>query len=219
MVLFAAIALGLIIGLLSGGSFSGFSAAANRFNYLPVMFAGAIIQVLIFTPPIGTTDLVHDIGPYLYLLSISLTLFFLVTNRHIPGLKIVLVGAALNAAAIFANGGYMPTTEHALREAGRIDNVVAEEPDERLTHTNSVIAADDAHLIWDRDTPLLILGDMIALPSAFPLANVISIGDILIAIGATVAVVCVMRQKPNPKTPTPDHPVESEGSISKRDFD
>lgn len=212
MVLFVAIAIGIIVGLLSGGSFSGFTATAARFRYLPVMFGAALIQVLIFTRPVGTWEIVHRTGPALYLLSISMTLFFLFKNRKIPGLNIILIGAALNALVIFVNGGYMPSPESALREAGRIDNVIAEEPDEQLPHTNSVIADEDAALIFDRETPLLILGDIIPLPDALPLANVISIGDILIALGALLAVTRVMHYHPDPEPDrAPQRQAESQG--------
>lgn len=200
MVLFVAVAIGLIIGILSGGSFSGFSAAAARFRLLPVMLAAAIIQVIIFTPPIGRTDIIHETGAFIYVVTILATLLFLLRNLRIPGISIIALGALLNAVVIIANGGYMPAPESALVESGRHGNVVQSEADreagETLTHTNSTVADDDASLFFDSETPLLILGDIIAIPDQVPLANVISIGDILIAIGAMVAVVRVMHLKP-----------------------
>lgn len=190
MVLFFAVAAGLLLGFLLGGSTAGFGIA--RFRYLPLLMVALLIQVLIFTPLMGQMEIIHSIGPYLYMVSILLTLFVLSRNLHLPGLVIILIGAALNAVVIFANGGFMPTRADLLEEAGRLDQVRQSEESaasgERLTHTNSVIADDD--------TRLYFLGDTIAIPDAFPLANVISIGDIFIAIGAAVTIVLVMRLKP-----------------------
>jgi hypothetical protein len=127
-----------------------------------------------------------------------MTLFVLYKNLHIPGLSIILIGGVLNAVVIFANGGFMPTRADLLEEAGRLGNVQQSEEDaasgDRLTHTNSVIANDD--------TRLYFLGDTIAIPDGFPLANVISIGDIFIAIGAAVTTARVMRLKPEPEDET-----------------
>lgn len=199
MVLFSAVALGLIIGILSRGSFSGFAVGAARFRWLPLMIAAALVQVVIFTPPVGSREIVHNIGPYVYIATILATLVFLSANRHIPGLTVILAGTLLNATVIIANGGFMPSPESALREVGIYEEVrtIQESPDGGgLTHTNTVIAADDAGLFFDSGTPLLVLGDVIAIPDGIPAANVISIGDILIAIGAAIAVVRVMHMRP-----------------------
>lgn len=196
MVLFIAVAIGLLAGILTGGSFAGFSVA--RFRYFPLLIAAALIQVVIFTPPIGAYEIVHDTGRFIYMGTLLATLFVLLSNLHIPGLKIVLIGAALNALVIFANGGYMPSPESALRESGRYDHVVQEQADidagKRIPHTNSTITDDDTRLEY--------LGDIIAIPEGYPLANVISIGDIFIALGAAITVYRVMhlnhRDEPEP---------------------
>lgn len=190
MVLFFAVALGLILGFLLGGSTAGFGVA--RFRYLPLLMGALVVQVLIFTPLMGQMEIIHTTGPYLYMITTLMTLFVLYKNLHIPGLVLILVGGILNALAIFANGGFMPTSADLLQEAGRLENVQqskeSAQAGERLTHTNSVIAGDD--------TRLYFLGDTIAIPDGFPLSNVISIGDIFIALGAAVTVVLVMRLKP-----------------------
>jgi hypothetical protein len=193
LVLFFAVAAGLLVGFLLGGSTAGFGVA--RFRYLPLLMVALAVQVLIFTPLMGQMAFIHRIGPYLYMISTLITLFVLFKNLHIPGLSIILIGAVLNAVVIFANGGFMPTRAELLDEAGRLENVQQSEESaasgERLTHTNSVIADDD--------TRLYFLGDTIAIPQRVPLSNVISIGDILIAIGAAVATARVMRLKPEPE--------------------
>ncbi len=92
---------------------------------------------------------------------------FVWLNRRIPGLWIIAVGAASNATAITVNNGTLPASAAALRRAGlpvRSDEFV-----------NSGVLADPK---------LGFLGDVFAIPAGWPLANVFSIGDLLIVLGA-----------------------------------
>lgn len=188
MVLVLAVVLGLLIGFVSGGSLR--NASGLRIRYLPFLIAALVVQVLIFSSVLGDTDLVHDIGPYIYIATIVVSLAVMLLNFQIPGMPLIALGALLNMIVIVANGGYMPSPESALREVGIYDSVVVTE-EEKATGdyvlTNSTVAADD--------TRLRFLGDVIPLPDWFPFANVISIGDIFIAIGAAFAVVLVMHRR------------------------
>jgi len=73
------------------------------------------------------------------------------------------LGGALNATAITANDGVMPARAQALEAAGR--------PTVEEGFRNSAAVADP-YLAW--------LGDTFAIPSGVPLANVFSIGDVLV---------------------------------------
>ncbi|MDP9295166.1 MAG: DUF5317 domain-containing protein, partial [Actinomycetota bacterium] len=96
---------------------------------------------------------------------------FLVANRHISGLWLIGLGAALNFSAIFANGGVMPAAPHAIATAG-----LAADPG---VYSNSI----------PLDAPqLALLGDIFAIPASWPFSNVFSLGDVCIAIGAVVTV-------------------------------
>ncbi len=190
MVLLVAILLALAIGYLTGGSLA--QAHQARFRALPLFFGAAFVQVLIFTPLLGTRGFIHDYGSLIYIGSVLASLAAILLNLRIPGMKIMALGAALNALVIIANGGYMPSTEEALARAGKLEAVEraeAKAPGDDWLLTNSTIANDD--------TRLLFLGDVIAIPEGAPLANVISIGDVLLAFGAAVAVLRVMRLPAN----------------------
>lgn len=108
-------------------------------------------------------------------------LVFVWINRDVPGLWLIAVGALANGVAIVANGGVMPTTVEALRSAG-----LDLDPD---------VFANSAAL---SDPRLLFLGDVFAVPSWLPFANVFSLGDLLIAVGVayTVHAVCGSRLVP-----------------------
>ena len=191
MVLLFAIALGLVIGFATGGSLA--NAASMRIRLLPVLVAALLIQVVIFTPIAGRWDITHSVGPYLHIGTLLAVMYVMLRNLHIPGMKIIVIGAALNALVIVANGGFMPSPESALERAGLLEQVRQEQADARML-TNSTIADDD--------TRLLFLGDVIAIPDGVPLANVVSAGDIVLAVGAVIAITRSMHRKPGAQAAT-----------------
>ena len=97
-------------------------------------------------------------------------------------IALVALGAVSNLAAVVANGGIMPTTAAALATAG-----LANDPG----FSNSAILADPR---------LALLTDIFALPSWVPLANVFSVGDVLIGLGVVAVLALGMR----PTGTTPD---------------
>ena len=91
---------------------------------------------------------------------------FVWLNRRVSGLPIVALGGALNAVTIAVNGGTLPASRSALATAG-IHPVAGD-------FNNSGVLAHP-HLAW--------LGDVIPVPASMPMANVFSIGDLLILLG------------------------------------
>ncbi|HEV3497166.1 MAG TPA: DUF5317 domain-containing protein, partial [Actinomycetes bacterium] len=106
---------------------------------------------------------------------------FLLANWRVPGMWLVALGAALNVAAITANGGVMPASPDALAAAGL--------PVSRPGFANSA-AVDDPRLAF--------LGDVFAIPASWPLSNVFSVGDVCIGAGLAWGVhrVCGSRLVP-----------------------
>ncbi|CAN5762648.1 hypothetical protein BH23CHL2_BH23CHL2_01430 [soil metagenome] len=198
MILLIMIAIGFLIGIFSGGSLSGFGEA--RFRYIPLLLAGGLVQVIIFTEYVGTEPIVRELAPYLYVGALAAGLVAIYLNRHIFGMKVVFAGALLNFIVIAINGGSMPAREESLRIAGTLEHV-------QNQHAR-IEAGEDVQ--WpqltfaDDDTRLAFLGDVLPIPSAFPAANVVSIGDVLISAGAIVAIVWVMHLRPVEKKPDPD---------------
>jgi Family of unknown function (DUF5317) len=105
----------------------------------------------------------------LHLASYAGTAVTAAANLRVPGLAVVVLGGLCNFAAIAANGGVMPARQGALETAG-----LATES----TRWVSSLVVDDARLAF--------LGDVFAVPSSWPMANVFSVGDILIVAGAFV---------------------------------
>ena len=87
-------------------------------------------------------------------------------------------GGALNFVAILANGGVMPAAPRALRGAGMVVD--------SAEFTNSGVVAHP-HLQF--------LGDVFWLPSSWPVTNVFSVGDVLILLGALLALHCICASR------------------------
>jgi hypothetical protein len=110
----------------------------------------------------------HTVHVALHLTSYAFAAWFLIANRRLTGISMVALGAGLNVLAISLNGGVMPASATALRIAGI---------DTRGGFANSA-AVTHPHLG--------LLGDVIPVPGPWPIGNVLSIGDLIIFIGAFV---------------------------------
>jgi hypothetical protein len=168
-----AIPIGIIGGLLAGGRLDGLSTL--RFRWAPLAVAGLLVQVVLFALPTG--DALASIGPAVYVGSTAAVLAALLANLRLPGMAIVAAGAACNLAAIVANGGAMPVRAETLAAAGL-------DPHDRFS--NSVVSSAPA---------LEPLTDVFAIPAGIPLANVFSVGDVLIGVGIAVAIAAAMRRE------------------------
>jgi hypothetical protein len=150
------VVVGLVLALVTGGSWRGF--AESRWRLAPLALAGLAIQLVLFS---NNEALVSPLLPYaeeLHLISYALVGAFLIANWRVPGLALLLAGAALNFVAIAANGGQMP-------------RIVPPDP----SVFSNVAAMDEGTRLW-------FLGDLI--PFA---GRIFSFGDVLIALGGGYA--------------------------------
>jgi hypothetical protein len=127
--------------------------------------AGILTQVLIISiAPEG----LGGIQAGVHLLSYALLGACAWMNRRIPGVGFVALGGLLNVIAIAANGGVMPADPalvvHAAQHGGEgfVNSGVVEHP------------------------RLRFLGDILATPRSWPIANVYSVGDLVILLGVVV---------------------------------
>ena len=151
---------------LAGGRVGVLADVRLRGASLVAIALGAQILVVSVFP--GSLDGLHE---PVHLASYLLLGVFMWLNRRIPGMLLVAAGGTANAAAIFANGGVMPASAEALAAAGM-------SPEKAGEYANSAVVESPA-LSW--------LGDVFAVPAAWPASNVFSVGDVLIAVGLAVA--------------------------------
>ena len=184
-ILYAVIA-GLVIGVLSGGSAGRLGDL--RFAWAPLIVVGLMGQVLLFSTPLGDA-----LGP-----ARPVPVHRLERGRPggglaqpgDPGPATRPIGGTSNLIAICANGGYMPVSPAALQAMGRL-------PKEGYTNSRLV----DGVVLGP-------LTDLFAMPAWLPVANVFSVGDVLIGVGAAIAIVAAMHgrgpleRRAEPATPS-----------------
>ena len=119
-------------------------------------------------------------------------------NWRVPGLQVASVGIGLNALAVMLNGGQMPIWTGAFEAAGFTSAALANDPFHFLLYTGT--AAD----FIARGG---LFGDVVPIP--FPvIRDVVSIGDVLLALGIFWAIVYSMTR--------PDAPVRASLLVSVR---
>ncbi len=159
---------------LAGGRLGQLASLTFRApGLLVAAIAGQVLIVSVF-PKVGSEALhttVH-IGTYV------VAALFVVANRRIPWVWLVALGGMLNFTAIAANGGVMPAAPNALEKAGFTLDPAG--------FTNSG-AVSHPHLQF--------LGDVFWVPSSFPISNVFSVGDVLILLGALLAMHCICASR------------------------
>jgi hypothetical protein len=160
MIISVAALVAALTPLLLGGRLS--RLAAVPFRHTGWIVAALATQVVIIEVLPGPALLLQTA----HIATYAVAGWFIVANRQIPGLWLVGAGAGLNGLAITVNQGTLPARLGALQTAG-----IPITPGE---FENSGLIAHPR---------LAFLGDVFAIPAGFPLANVFSIGDILIVLG------------------------------------
>jgi hypothetical protein len=131
----------------------------------PAIIGAFLLQLLVVT--VAPHAFSHAVASAIHLASYALAIVFVYANRHLPNLWIAALGGASNFLAIAANGGTMPASKTALAAAGL-----------PVAHSGFDNSGAVAH------ARLAFLGDIFSFPKSLPLANVFSIGDVLLLIGA-----------------------------------
>jgi MFS family permease len=164
MFIFLGLILGVLLTVMLGGSLRRVTDVRFRRSWL--VFAAVAVQLGLFSP-LGTPvpPLLFEV---VYLGTHALLVAFALSNLRLLSLLPISIGMAMNTIAIAANGGRMPMSDEAAAAAG--------------------ITADETANVSARADRLTFLGDVFALPSGMPFANVFSVGDLLIVVGAAAFV-------------------------------
>jgi hypothetical protein len=149
-----------LIPLLLGGRLS--RLAAIPFRHVNLIVGALATQIVIIEVLPGPAPLLQAA----HIATYAIAGWFILANRRIPGLWLIATGAGLNGITITLNGGILPARLAALQAAGI-----------HVTHGEFVNSGILPH------PRLAFLGDIFAVPAGLPLANVFSIGDILIVLG------------------------------------
>ncbi|MGA8922873.1 MAG: DUF5317 family protein [Candidatus Dormiibacterota bacterium] len=167
MLWLVAIALGLVVGLVTGGSIDNF--ARVRFRWPVVLLVAVVIREAVLLTPLN-----HVNGAqYVYLAALAAIVAWTIWHFDLlPGVWLVSAGGALNLLVIGVNGARMPVTPAlagSLLGRGEIAQYTLMGPG---TNLNS-------------------LGDWISVP---PFPEAYSPGDVVIAAGLALVVFLLTRR-------------------------
>jgi hypothetical protein len=165
---------GLVIGKLLGGRVAALGETKIVATWL--VFVAIGLQMIAFPWSFLPWTTPSAVARGIWLFSFGLLVLMLVLNRALRGAMFIAGGLVCNLVAVVANHGLMPVLPGALRTAG----------DHYHVHNNS-ISVVQPHLRF--------LVDRWGAPQWLPLANVFSVGDVLIAAGTIVAIAAAMRAK------------------------
>ena len=158
MFILYAIPIGIVAGYLLGGRLERLATSGSagcRWRCWALL-----IQVAFFSEALGA--LFGDAAPAIYVASNLLVLAAVLRNLRVPGMALAAVGAGMQPRSRSSpTAAYMPADPEALASVGLGGP----------GYTNSVVKTDPA---------LPFLTDIFAMPSWLPLANVFSIGDVLL---------------------------------------
>jgi Family of unknown function (DUF5317) len=178
---------------LTGGSLRQLIRLPLALSWLLPLALG--LQVLVINVIPGAPE---PVPVAVHLATYGLAALFLWRNQHIAGVPLLALGGVVNGIAISANGGRLPASASALRRAGW---------DPAGTNFANSAVLEHPHLAW--------LGDNFAIAAQVPFANVFSIGDVMIMLGALVVVYRGSRP------PSGDEPRErsATGRLGRREVD
>ncbi|HSK52687.1 MAG TPA: MFS transporter, partial [Clostridia bacterium] len=162
--------LGLILGLVAGGSLS--NLASIRLRWIWVLSIAVILRFGTEAALGAGIEPVEALRVPLLTGAFAVLLAGLWVNRGFPGMSMAFVGILSNAVVMIANSGYMPIWERSLEIAGFT-------PEDVTSAIHTVLRTD-----LDADFLLALgpLGDIIPIP--FPIIqNVASVGDVFLTVG------------------------------------
>lgn len=183
MLVLAVLGVALVSSLLTGGRLE--YARNWQLKGLWVALGTFVIQTALFTRW-GTGFVSEALVPVVYIVTLSVLVAFLVTNRRVLGVPILLAGLMLNMLVISANTGRMPASVTTLEAAGRVEE--AEQLRLRVAAANCVLMSDS--------TRLNLLGDNIVIRLGERVGSAYSVGDLVALAGEAVVVFGVLRVKP-----------------------
>ncbi|MGE5560201.1 MAG: DUF5317 domain-containing protein [Chloroflexota bacterium] len=160
----------LAVALLRGGKFQRLADA--KVDKVWLLFAAFVIQ---FGPGWLERFGVVDVGPWgpaIHVLSYVPLTVMLLANLRLVGAPVIIAGMVLNVIPIAANGGRMPVSGAAMARIGLAELIPTIAP-----------GMSYDHVIIDSSTRFGFLGDIIPQPWPPNLANVFSIGDLVLGVG------------------------------------
>jgi hypothetical protein len=154
-----AIVVGLAFGLVTGGRLT--NLARLRFRWPWLIVAAVAVRAAVLLTPLNRIEGAQ----YLYVLALAaIVVWTIVHLNRLPGIWLVTAGSVLNLLVIVVNGGRMPVAPELAASLARHGTL-------------------GQYTVMGAQTQLNLLADWI---SPYPLPEVYSPGDVLIALGLAI---------------------------------
>src|SRR4051812_38765485 len=186
--LIGGILLGLILGLLGGGSLT--NLASVRLRWVTILLFAVILRFATEFLLIRGNQAVETFRLPLFAIAFGLLLAALWVNRFHPGLRLAFVGVLSNTIAIVANGGHMPIWVRSLEAA---NFTVADV----TSHFHATLPAELDVEFFRHAGPL---ADILPIPLPI-IQNVASIGDVFLTAGLAFFLFATVVQLPSEEEP------------------
>lgn len=179
------ILLALIVGAIAGGGLPRLADLRLRWTVLLVVALGLRVAAGLSRETGIGADI--PVG-WAYLAAYGLIFAWLWQNWRVPGLQIAAVGIGANMTAVLVNAGQMPIWSAAFSAAGFTEAEIANDPFHFILRAESVgqFVAQGG-----------LFGDVIPLPLPI-IRDVVSLGDLLLALGIFWAIVYSMTRADAP---------------------
>ncbi|MGH2358039.1 MAG: DUF5317 family protein, partial [Candidatus Limnocylindria bacterium] len=180
------IVLALVVGALAGGGVPRLGGLRLRWVSLLVLALALRVAATLAGRQLELTD--TPLLASAYIGGYALIFAWLWLNWRVPGLQIASVGIASNGLAVLLHGGQMPMWSGAYLAAG---------------FTAADLAGDPFHFVLQTDTVAGFIaagglfGDVVPIPLPI-IRDVVSIGDVVLAIGIFWAIVYSMTRPDAP---------------------
>lgn len=174
----------LLFGIILGYIFKGKLKNLEHLDLsgLYLVFSAFAIEIVLFMLVRKNVIAKNYITTGVYALEYILIFIFVILNRKNKFILLMGIGFLLNALAIFSNGGAMPVNPKAAVKAGLAPSV------------ESIKASSEGlYLLQDANTRFWFLGDVI--PKTYLRHSVMSIGDIIAALGLMLLITKAMVRK------------------------
>lgn len=162
--------LGILIGWLRGGKIRRLTGLT--LPGWPLAVLGLGLQLLIRSGLPGRWESIAALTPLLHIISFGPLLWFILLNRNRRGLLLMGLGLLLNLIVIAANRGFMPVN---------LSGLAAHLQEHLLGGAGSPL-----HAAMTAETILPLLGDQLRIAYGRP--RIVSIGDLLLALGLVVLI-------------------------------
>jgi hypothetical protein len=175
VILLSAVGIGLLVGI-GKARWQGRAYFIPSVSYFWLVVLAYLPQLLMSFLTIKQVHVSVEAAGAILVTSLGMLLFFVWSNRHLPGMPMLMSGLIMNLAVMVLNGGLMPISPQTANHLVNREVLPSMELGDRF-------GGKDV-LLLKQDTYLEILSDRFLLPDWFPYQIAFSLGDVLIGAGA-----------------------------------